>query len=63
MELLIMKVSLLEQQVKKLQSIFNTSIQKTTDNHPSLLKELEAFSIETIDERAKLIEKLKLTEE
>jgi len=27
------------------------------------LKELEAFSLETIDERAKLLEKLRITEE
>ena len=83
-DLLILKVSILEEQFKKLEKLISTKLfqldsQLQTQIGPiapnnqsdcglgapqvSLLKELELFNLETVDEKVRMLERLKVIEE
>ena len=83
-DLLILKVSILEEQFKKLEKLISTKLfqldsQLQTQIGPiapnnlsdgglgapqvSLLKELELFNMETVDEKVRMLERLKVIEE
>ena len=77
-DLLILKVSILEEQFKKLEKLISTKLfqldsqlqtqiapTNLSDGAPqvSLLKELELFNLETVDEKVRMLERLKVIEE